>query len=416
MSVEKGSDIATDSKHILEDGASVRIEEQTATTAVFGEAVDLYGNVATAKELGYVQRGLKSRHLQLMALGGAIGTALFLGIGGALAQSGPLSVILGYSITGAAVYAMMMCLVEMTTWLPLPGAIPQYCSRYVDPATGFAVGWNNWYPSALAICTEISATAVLVQFWNDEINPAAWISIIIVVAVSLNIFAVSIYGEAEFIFAAIKIVTIVGLLITAFIEDLGGSPAGDRFGFRYWYNPGPAMKEVVASGNTGRFLGLLSTLMYAAFSYGGVEMMAVAAGEAVDPRKNVPKTVKRIFWRIVIFYVFRALAISVLVPFNDPELGSVPPWVIAVQPTHGMTGPVPPVEPSESLDNEIDPMFRRSNWRLGVNEVNVTDELDGPIFTNDVASEAELDILWKMMLLSFRLATKLIRHEGLQEF
>lgn len=204
---------------------------------------------------------LKSRHVQFMALGGTIGTGLFLGIGAAFLQSGPLSVILGFSITGVAVYAMMMCLGEMTTWLPLPGAIPQYCSRYVDPAMGFAVGWNNWYLSAIAICTEISAAAILVQFWDDETNPAAWISIIIVVVVCLNIFAVSIYGEAEFIFAAIKIVTIIGLLIMSFILDLGGGPTGDRLGFRYWYNPGPAMKEVVASGNTGRFLGLFSTLV-----------------------------------------------------------------------------------------------------------------------------------------------------------
>jgi yeast amino acid transporter len=225
----------------------------------------------------------------------------------------------------------MRCLGEMTTWLPLPGAIPQYCSRYVDPAMGFAVGWNIWYLSSIAICSEISAASILVQFWDDKTNPAAWISIIIVVIICLNIFAVSIYGEAEFIFAAIKILAIVILLIMALVLDLGGSPTGDRLGFRYWYNPGPVMKEVVASGNKGRFLGLFSTLIYAAFSYGGVEMVAVAAGETVDPRRNVPKAIQRIIWRILIFYVLGSLAISVLVPSNNKELGSVSPWVIAVQ-------------------------------------------------------------------------------------
>jgi amino acid transporter len=266
-----------------------------------------------------------------MALGGTIGTGLFLGIGAAFLKSGPLSVILGFSITGMAIYAMMMCLGEMTAWLPLPGATSQYCTRYVDPAMGFAVGWNQWYQSSIAVCADISAATVIIQFWNDEINTAAWISIIIVVVVSLNVFAVSIYGEAEFVFASIKLLTIIGLLIMAFIIDLGGSPTGDRLGFRYWYNPGPAMKEVVASGNTGRFLGLFSTLIYAAFSYGGVEMVAVAAGEAQDPRRNVPKAVKRIFWRILIFYVLGALAIGVLVPSNHEELGKVSPWVIAIQ-------------------------------------------------------------------------------------
>jgi amino acid transporter len=188
-----------------------------------------------------------------------------------------------------------------------------------------------WYQSTIAIAYEITAAAVLIRLWDDETSPAAWMSIIIVVIVGLNVFAVSIYGEAEFIFAAIKIVTIIGLLIMALILDLGGSPTGDRLGFRYWYNPGPAMKEVIAGGNTGRFLGLFSTLVFAAFSYGGIEMVAVAAGETVNPCKNIPKAVKRLFWRILIFYVLGSLAIGVLVPSNNKGLGSVSPWVIAIQ-------------------------------------------------------------------------------------
>lgn len=265
-----------------------------------------------------------------MAIGGTIGTGLFLGIGGAFLKAGPLSVILGFAITGIAVYAMMMCLGEMTTWLPLPGAIPQYCARYVDPAMGFAVGWNNWYLAAIAICAEISGAALLVQFWNTSINAAAWISIIIVIIVALNIFAVSIYGEAEFIFAGIKIVTILSLLLMAFIVDLGGNPLHDRLGFRYWKHPGPVMKEVVATGNAGRFLGLFSTLIYAAFTYGGSEMVAMAAGEAMDPRRNIPKAINRIFWRIVIFYVLGSLAISVIVPSDNPALATSSPWVLAM--------------------------------------------------------------------------------------
>lgn len=108
--------------------------------ANIGEAADLYGDIQTAEEYGYVQRGLKSRHIQFIALGGTIGTGLFLGIAGAFAKAGPLSVLLGYTITGVAVFGMMQCLGEMATWLPLPGALPQYCARYTDPALGFAVG------------------------------------------------------------------------------------------------------------------------------------------------------------------------------------------------------------------------------------------------------------------------------------
>ncbi|KAL8836348.1 MAG: hypothetical protein Q9170_002962 [Blastenia crenularia] len=306
-----------------------------------GEAADMYGDLGAAEEYGYVTRGLKSRHIQFIALGGTIGTGLFLGIGSAFTQAGPLSVLLGYSFTGLAIYAMMMSLGEMATWLPLPGAIPQFCARYVDGAMGFAVGWNNWYNSAITLCAEISAASVVIQFWNGaaDINVAAWISIIIVLIIFLNIFAVAIYGEAEFIFASIKIITIVGLIIFAFIIDLGGGPTRDRLGFRYWNHPG-AMKAYKGTGSAGRFLGFFSVLVNAAFSYGGVELVAVAAGEAENPRHNIPKAVRRVFWRILFFYVLGTLAIGVLIPYDEPRLlgaiaagapgGAASPWVIAV--------------------------------------------------------------------------------------
>ena len=263
-----------------------------------------------------------------------------LGIGRDLVKAGPLSLLLGYTFTGVAVYAMMQCLGELATWLPLPGAIPHFCTRYVDGAMGFAVGWNNWILNALTLCSEISAASVVIEYWNgaQDINVAAWISIIIIVVVLLNIFAVSVYGEAEFVFASVKIITILGLLLFAFIIDLGGGPTRDRLGFRYWKNPG-AMKAYVSTGSTGRFLGLFSTLVDAAFAYGGVEIVAVAAGEAENPRRNIPKAVRRVFWRILFFYVLGALAIGVLVPYNSEQLldaqnnnkpgGAASPWVIA---------------------------------------------------------------------------------------
>jgi amino acid transporter len=312
--------------------------------------------VETAEQFGYVERGLKSRHIQFIALGGTIGTGLFLGIGKAFATSGPLSVLLGYTFTGVAVFGMMQCLGEMSTWLPLPGAIPQYCARYVDPALGFAVGWNNWYQSAITLCAEISAATLVIGYWDQEskVNPAVWITIIILIILGLNIFAVGIYGEAEFCFASVKIITMLGLLLVGFIIMLGGGPDHDRRGFRYWKEG--AMKQYIGTGNTGRFAGLWKTLVNAAFSYGGVEMVAVAAGEAANPRKNIPKAVRRVFWRILFFYVLGSFMIGVTVssktvdPCPDPE--EVPlrdqadycqltsdsahgaqssPWVIAIQ-------------------------------------------------------------------------------------
>ena len=201
---------------------------------------------------------------------------------------------------------------------------------------------QSWYQSSITLCAEIAAASVLVDFWKsaDGINPSAWITIIILFVVALNIFAVSVYGEAEFIFASIKIITIVGLLIFAVIIDLGGGPTHQRLGFHFWKHPG-AMNAYLAHGGWGRFLGFFSTLINAAFSYGGVEMVAVAAGEAENPRYNIPKAVRRVFWRILLFYVLGSFAIGVLIPSNTPQLlktimdtkdgSTASPWVIAVQ-------------------------------------------------------------------------------------
>lgn len=322
----------------VEDGPDRRFsnaDPEHLRSTMKAEAVGIFGDVETAEQYGYVTRGLKSRHIQFIALGGTIGTGLFIGIGGALSRAGPLSTLIGYTLTGFAIFCMMMSLGEMATWLPLPGAIPQMCSRYVDDALGFAVGWNQWYNCSITLCVEIAAAVLLIEYWPNPVHNAIWITLIIILIMALNVFAVAIYGEAEFIFASIKLVTIVGLILLAFILDLGGGPSGDRIGFRYWKNPG-AMKAHVATGDWGRFLGLLSTLVQAAFSYGGVEMVAVAAGEAENPRKNIPKAVRRVFWRILFFYVLGSLAIGVLVPYDDDNLlngesdTARSPWVIAI--------------------------------------------------------------------------------------
>lgn len=159
----------------------------------------------------------------------------------------------------------------------------------------------------------------MINLAHAALQVAAWISIFIFLIVCLNIFAVRVFGEAEFAFAVIKIVTIIGLLILSLIIDLGGVPAQPRLGFHYWRDPG-AMNQYKALGDLGRFLGLWSTLSNASFAYNGVEMIAMTAGEVENPRRNVPKATRRFIWRILFFYILGSLALSVLVPYNDPHL------------------------------------------------------------------------------------------------
>ncbi|KAJ9610827.1 hypothetical protein H2200_005604 [Cladophialophora chaetospira] len=230
----------------------------------------------------------------------------------------------------------------MATWLPLPGAIPQYCARFCDDALGFAVGWNNWYFYSIVLCLDISAAAIVIDYWPGarHISPAVWISILIVLVLALNIFAVNIYGEAEFVFASIKIITIVGLLILSVVLIFGGGPNHDRLGFRYWKNPGAMKPLAPATGDTGRFLGLLYVIIFAAFTFGGIEMIAASAGEAENPRRNIPKAVKRVVWRIGLFYILGSLAVGMIVSSDDEFLlnaqqsgapgAARSPWVIGI--------------------------------------------------------------------------------------
>lgn len=185
------------------------------------------------------------------------------------------------------------------------------------------------------MANETAAAVVLVQFWNDQISVAAWISIILVVIWILNFAPVRFYGEAEFILASIKILAILGLLILTIVIDLGGAPTHDRLGFRYWKSPYQAMKSYISSGSTGRFLGLFHVLINAAFAFGGVEQVAVAAGETANPTKAIPKAIRNVFYRIVFFYVLGALAVGLLVPSNSDSLlhgtgAAKSPWVIGI--------------------------------------------------------------------------------------
>lgn len=271
------------------------------------------------RNVGTLQRRLKSRHVQFLALSGAIGTGLFISSGQTLSLAGPLSATLSFVITGFNLYAVINSMGEMATWLPLPGAVPVYAARFVDPALGFTLGWNYWYQFAIGVPIEISAAAIIIDYWPNGVNSAVWISIMLAAIVVLNSTPVRVYGETEFIMGSIKLTTIVGLILLMFIIMLGGGPNHDRTGFRYWIDPGP-MLGYLEPGALGRFLAFFKVFIQATFSYGGSEMVVVAAGETENPRRNIPKAVRRVFWRIAIFYCLSIFLVSMCVSAKDPQL------------------------------------------------------------------------------------------------
>jgi amino acid transporter len=304
---------------------------------------DLAGDMKAEHEnrnVGTLERKLKSRHVQFMALSGAIGTGLFVGSGQVLSLAGPLSAFLAYLITAFNVYCVVHSLGEMATYLPLPGAVPVYAARYVDEALGFAISWNYWWQIAIGVPIEVTVSVVIVDYWPNDVPHAALITLFLFAMVIVNCFPVRIYGEAEFAFGALKLTTIVGLILLMFIITLGGTPDGERIGFRYWRDPGP-MNEYLVAGSLGRFLAFWKVFIQATFSYGGSEMVVIASGETEDPRRNIPKAIRRVFWRIALFYVLAIFLVTLCVSSTDPRLlhaiqtsapgAAASPFVIAIE-------------------------------------------------------------------------------------
>ncbi|KAK0200128.1 amino acid permease/ SLC12A domain-containing protein [Desarmillaria ectypa] len=283
-----------------------------------------------------LKRGLGQRHIQMIALAGTIGTGLFLGSGKAIARGGPLGALLGYSFVGVLVSCVVFCQAELAALVPLSGAIVRHAEYFFDPALSFAMGWNYVYSNCVSLPAEITAGAVLIHFWSS-ISNGLWITILGILLIVSNLLFVRVYGELEFGFAILKIMLVVGLIIMGLVIDLGGGPDHHRYGFQYWRNPGPFVQYLNIEGSLGRFLGFWTTFSNAAYSYSGIETVANAAAETQNPRRNIPLAAKRVFWRVLIFYVLGILIVGLIVPSNDPNLlggsgnASQSPFVIAAK-------------------------------------------------------------------------------------
>lgn len=276
--------------------------------------------------------------ISMISIGAVIGTGLFVGTASALHNGGPLGLFLAYAIMGTVCYSVMISLGEMVAFLPIEGGHIRLAERFVEPAWGATIGYFYCYFLTIAMPAELSAAAVIFDYWTENrVNNAVYITVCLILVVLINLLAVRWYGEAEFFFASIKVITIVGLVILGIVIDLGGGPRHDRIGFRYWKNPGPFAQYLEIPGSLGRFLGFVSCLNQATFSFIGTEIVAIAAGETKDPRRTLPRAIKAVWVRIVLFYVIGTFVIGLLVPSNEPGLslgahdakGS--PFVIAVE-------------------------------------------------------------------------------------
>lgn len=284
-----------------------------------------------------VKRALKQRHIGMIALGGTIGTGLFVGIATPLSKSGPVGALISYIFMGSIVYFVTQSLGEMATFIPVTSSITVFSKRFLSPAFGVANGYMYWFNWAITFAVEISVVGQVIQYWTFKVPLAAWIAICWVLISLLNFFPVKVYGEIEFWISFVKVIAIVGYLFYALIIVCGGGPEGP-IGFRYWRNPGPMGPGIISENkNTGKFLGWVSSLINAAFTYQGTELVGISAGEAANPRKSVPRAINKVVFRIVLFYIGSLFFVGLLVPYNEPKLSdstaviASSPFVISIQ-------------------------------------------------------------------------------------
>ncbi|KAF2084759.1 AAT family amino acid transporter [Saccharata proteae CBS 121410] len=278
-------------------------------------------------------RQLQGRHMQMIAIGGSIGAGLFVGSGGALSTGGPASLTLGFIIVGAMLLVTMQALGEMAVLYPVNGAFYSYMSRFMDPSWGFAIGWNYAIGWLLILPFEITAAGITISYWDSAagINIGVWIAVFMAALILVQVFGVRGYGEVEFVLGMIKIVACIGFIILGIIIDCGGVPTDDRgyIGAHYWHQPGAFRNG---------FKGFCSVFVTAAFAFGGTELAGLAAAEAVNPRKSLPKATRQVFWRIFFFYIVNTFIIGLIVPSDDPNLLNASgantkysPFVIAIK-------------------------------------------------------------------------------------
>jgi lysine-specific permease len=257
-----------------------------------------------------VKRSLKKRHLAMIAIGGGVGTGLFLASGEAISGGGPGSVICSFAILGIVVYFLMAGLGEVATYCPMAGSFSAFSERYVDAALGFASGWNECVARSITLTVEVLSAGMLIQFWMPRFPTWVWETAIFVFVFVVNAFTVRSYGEIEFWTSLLKVVAVGVFTLIGILRIFGA--IGEAAYFRsFVYGDGPFING---------FYGFLNAFLIAGFSCLGSELVGMTAAESADPGKDIPTAVHQVIWRILIFYVFSMAVLCCLLRYDNPNL------------------------------------------------------------------------------------------------
>lgn len=267
-----------------------------------------------------LRRSMGARHLVMIAMGGVIGSGLFLSSGYTISQAGPLGAVIAYLIGSFVVYLVMTCLGELAIAYPVSGAFHIYAARSIGPATGFATAWLYWLCWAVAIGSEFTASGLLMRRWFPGVDVWVWCIIFAVLLFGLNAVSSKFFGESEFWFAIIKVAAIIGLIVLGGAALFGFHPLSQGSSHPFLFENFNTSAGLFPNG----FTGVLVTALAVFYAFSGSELIGVAAGETSDPATNIPKAMRSTVIRLLIFFVGAITVIAATVPFEQTGLDESP--------------------------------------------------------------------------------------------
>ena len=292
---------------------------RAAKSAPGARREDAFDDVVARKDPEGLRKGLTTRHIQMIAFGGAIGTGLFYGSAEGIKLAGP-SILLAYALGGIVIFFVVRAMGEMSVHRPSSGSFSRYANDYWSPRAGFVAGWNYWFNYIAVAMAELTVVGQYIQYWFPSVP--AWVSaaVVLLVITAVNLVGVKAFGEFEFWFSAIKVAAVVGMIVLGLYVIAAGVNSNPHL-------PDPSFGHLFSDGFLAKGLtGLLASLVFVMFSFGGIELIGITAGEAENPQRSIPKAVNQVVYRILIFYIGALTIVMAVVPWNAID-GKLSPFV-----------------------------------------------------------------------------------------
>ena len=280
---------------------------------------DAFDDVVARKDPEGLRKGLTTRHIQMIAFGGAIGTGLFYGSAEGIKLAGP-SILLAYALGGVVIFFVVRAIGEMSVYRPSSGSFSRYANDYWSPRAGFVAGWNYWFNYIAVAMAELTVVGQYIQYWFPSVPAWASAAVVLLVITMVNLVGVRAFGEFEFWFSAIKVAAVVGMIVLGLYVIAAGVNSNPHL-------PDPSFGHLFSDGFLAKGLtGLLASLVFVMFSFGGIELIGITAGEAENPQRSIPKAVNQVVYRILIFYIGALTIVMAVVPWNAID-GKLSPFV-----------------------------------------------------------------------------------------